>query len=100
MSDKQNITLHLDAHVVTLKVDRDKEPVYRDAAKRVNEVYGKYTRLFPNLPVEQLWVYTALELAVYFQSDVRDKNLRPVLEKIEEISNRINQTLNIENTQT
>ena len=30
--DKQNITLFLDAHQVKLKVDRDKEPIYREAA--------------------------------------------------------------------
>ena len=35
--DKQNITLFLDAHQVKLKVDRDKEPIYREAAKRVND---------------------------------------------------------------
>ena len=98
MTDKQNITLNLDAHRVTLSVDRDQEPVYRDAAARVNEIYRKYTRSFPNLPVEKLWVYTALELAVNFQSDVRDKRLQPVLEKIRELNQLINQSLNIDNT--
>ena len=97
MADKQNISLLLDVHRVSLAVERDKEPVYREAAKRVNEVYAKYSKAFPNLPVEQLWVYTALELAVNFQSDVRDKNLQPVLEKVREITTFIDNTLNIDN---
>lgn len=94
MSDKQNISLLLDAHRIGLSVERDQEPIYRDAAKRVNEVYRKYSRAYPNLPVEKLWVYTALELAVNFQSDVRDKNLQPVLEKMQELTTRIDNTLN------
>lgn len=97
MSDKQNISLLLDVHTVKLSVERDQEPVYREAAKRVNEVYGKYAKRYPNLPLEQLWVYTALELAVNFQSDVRDKNLQPILEKIQELNTLINNTLNLEN---
>jgi len=96
MADKQNISLLLDAHRVSLSVERSQEPVYREAAKRVNEIYRKYSKAFPNLPVEQLWVYTALELAVNFQSDVRDKNLQPVLEKMEELNKLINNTLNRE----
>lgn len=94
MSDKQNITLLLDAHRIGLSVEREQEPVYREAAKRVNEIYKKYARVYPNLPVEKLWVYTALELAVNFQSDVRDKNLQPVLEKMQELTTKIDNTLN------
>ena len=70
MADKQNISLQLDAHRVALSVDREKEPVYRDAAKTVNEVYHKYAKKFVDKPVEQLWVYTALELAVNLHADV------------------------------
>ena len=47
----------------------------------------------PNLPVEKLWVLTALELAVNFQSDVRDKRLQPVLEKVSELTAKIDKTL-------
>ncbi len=89
MADKQNITLLLDVHRVSVAVEREQEPVYREAAKRVNEVYHKYAKNFPNLPVEKLWVYTALELAVNFQSDVRDKNLQPVLAKMQELTRLI-----------
>ena len=93
MSDKQNITLLLDAHQVKLQVERDQEPIYRDAAKRVNDTYGKYSRKMPNLPIEKLWVLTALELAVNFQSDVREKSLQPVLEKARELTAKIDKTL-------
>lgn len=95
MSEKQNITLTLDAHRVALAIDREQEPVYREAAQRVNDIYHKYTRAFPTLPVEKIWVYTALELAVNFQSDARDKRLQPVMDKLQELSQLINSTLNL-----
>jgi len=97
MSDKQKISLQLDAHVVSLLVERDQEPIYRQAATRVNEIYHKYSKAHPELPVEKLWVFTALELAVNLQSDVRDKRLQPVLEKLMELNKLINNTLNTDN---
>jgi hypothetical protein len=39
-------------------------------------------------------VLTALEMAVNFQSDVREKNLQPVLEKVQELTTKIDNTLN------
>lgn len=97
MADKQNISLLLDAHRITLSVPREKEPVYRDAAKSVNEIYQKYARAYRDQPVEKLWVLTALELAVNFRSDVRDKNLQPVLEKLRELTSTIDNTLKMNN---
>jgi len=93
MNEKQNISLLLDCHKVALSIDREQEPVYRDAARRVNEIYQKYSKAYPNLPVEKLWVYTSLELAVNFQSDVRDKNIQPVLDKLKELNKLITETL-------
>lgn len=91
--DTQNITLRLVSHNIALCVKREDEPIYREAAQRVNETYHKYAARHPKLTVEQLWVYVALELAVNFQSDVREKNLQPVLDKIRELHQLINETL-------
>ncbi len=96
MNDLQHITLQLDAHPVSLSVPREQEPIYREAAMAVNKVYQKYAAKYKNLPVETIWVYTALELAVNFRTDVRDKDLQPVLEKIKELNNLINNTLNLQ----
>lgn len=89
MENLQNITLRLVSHTVALSVPRDQEPIYRKAAERINEAYKKYSNRYSNLPVEQIWVYVALEMAVNFQSDVRDKNIQPILEKIKELNELI-----------
>ncbi len=87
--NKQNITLRIDCHEVRLTVDRDKEEVYRKAAVTLNETYKRYAETYPQLSVEKLWVYTALEVAVNLHSDIRDKDLQPLLDKLKELNDKL-----------
>lgn len=91
-SDKQHINLHLDAHMVGLDVPRDQEPNYRAAAELLNKRYQYYLKLRPNASAEQLWMYTALEVAVALQSDVREKSLVPVEKQVKELNELIKKT--------
>jgi hypothetical protein len=93
MSDKQHINLHLDAHTVGLDVPRDMEPNYRKAAELLNKRYQYYLKLRPNASAEQLWMYTALEVAVALQSDAREKSLVPVEKEIKELNELIKKEL-------
>lgn len=86
ISDKQHINLHLDAHSVGLDVPRDQEPNYRAAADLLNRRFQYYLKLRPNASAEQLWMYTALEVAVALQSDVREKSLVPVEKELKELN--------------
>ena len=88
-SDKQHINLHLDAHTVGLDVPLDQEPNYRRAAELLNKRYQYYLKLRPNASAEQLWMYTALEVAVALQSDVREKSLEPVEKEVKELNEEI-----------
>lgn len=94
LSDKQHINLRLDAHSVGLDVPRDQEPNYRAAAELLNKRYQYYLKLRPNASAEQLWMYTALEVAVALQSDVREKSLVPVEKELKEINQLILKTIN------
>ena len=93
-SDKQHINLRLDAHMVGLDVSREQEPNYRAAAELLNKRYQYYLKLRPNASAEQLWMYTALEVAVALQSDVREKSLVPVEKELKEINQLILKTIN------
>jgi len=88
-TDKQHINLHLDAHTVGLDVPLDQEPNYRRAAELLNKRYQYYLKLRPNASAEQLWMYTALEVAVALQSDVREKSLEPVEKEVKELNEEI-----------
>lgn len=94
IEDKQHINLHLDAHVVGLDVPRAQEANYRNAAELLNKRYQYYLKLRPNASAEQLWMYTALEVAVALQSDVREKSLEPVEKELKELNEEILRTLN------
>ena len=94
LSDKQHINLHLDAHTVGLEVPRDQEPNYRFAAELLNKRYQYYLKLRPNASAEQLWMYTALEIAVALQSDAREKSLVPVEKELKELNKLITEKLN------
>ena len=89
IGDKQHINLHLDAHTVGLDVEREQEPIYRKAAQLLNQRYQYYLKLRPNASAEQLWMYTALEVAVSLQSDAREKSLVPVEKEIKELNKLI-----------
>ena len=88
-TNKQHINLHLDAHTVGLDVPLDQEPNYRRAAELLNKRYQYYLKLRPNASAEQLWMYTALEVAVALQSDVREKSLEPVEKEGKELNEEI-----------
>ena len=92
--DKQHINLHLDAHTVGLDVPREQEPNYRKAAELLNRRYQYYLKIRPNASAEQLWMYTALEVAVALQSDAREKSIAPVEKEIKELNQLINKTIN------
>ncbi len=93
-TDRQHINLHLDAHTVGLDVPRDQEANYRNAAELLNKRYQYYLHLRPNASAEQLWMYTALEVAVTLQSDAREKSLVPVEKALNELNQLILEKLN------
>lgn len=93
---KQRITLKIDCHSIVLTVNREDEPFYRLAADKVNAVYRKTVQRYPNQPVEMLWLYVALEIAVELQVNMGDKSLQALLEKIGELNEKVLQIVRTE----
>lgn len=90
---KQHINLQIAAHNVSLDIPRETEPLYRRAAVTLNERYQYYQRRIVTASAEQLWLYVALELAVNLHSDAREKNLKPILEKLDVLNQLIESCL-------
>ncbi|MBR2166772.1 MAG: cell division protein ZapA [Paludibacteraceae bacterium] len=91
---KQNITLKLDIHTITLSVDPDKEEFYRLAGAWLNKRYQLYQAAYRNDSPEKLWLKVALEAAVGLHADARQKALEPIEQKIQELNKIILQKLN------
>ena len=83
---KQNITLKLDIHTITLSVDPDKEEFYRLAGAWLNKRYQLYQAAYRNDSPEKLWLKVALEAAVGLHADARQKALEPIEQKIQELN--------------
>ena len=77
-----------------LDVPREQEPNYRKAAELLNRRYQYYLKLRPNASSEQLWMYTALEVAVALQSDAREKSLVPVEQALKQLNEQVLSALN------
>lgn len=77
-----------------LDIPRDQEPNYRRAADLLNKRFQYYLKIRPNASAEQLWMYTALEVAVALQSDAREKSFAPVEKEIKELNQLITKTIN------
>ena len=91
---KQNISLKLDIHTITLSVDPDKEEFYRLAGAWLNKRYQLYQAAYRNDSPEKLWLKVALEAAVGLHADARQKALEPIEQKIQELNKIILQKLN------
>lgn len=93
MAEKQNIRLQLDAHSISLTIDRDQEPFYREGAKLLNQRYQYFRKVMPQATTEQLWMYVALQLAVNWRSDAHEKDLRPVENQLAALNELVKQRL-------
>lgn len=94
MAEKQNIRLQLDVHPLSLTIDRDLEPFYREGAKLLNQRFQYYRRLMPKATSEQLWMYVALQLAVNWRSDANAKDIAPLAQQIAALDQLVQEALN------
>lgn len=88
-ADKQRINLQLDAHRVTLMVDRDQEEFYRQAADLLKKRFDYYARTRAAASAELIWAYVALDVAVNLCSDAREKSVQPVAQALSVLNERL-----------
>lgn len=96
---KQSISLRIDCHTIRLEVPIEQEEMYRKAAQTLNDTYQDYMRRYPDLTTDKLWVYTALTVAVNLHSDIREKDMGPVLERVAALNKRMEEAAKNEHTQ-
>lgn len=100
MAEKQNIRLQLDVHPLSLTIDRDLEPFYREGAKLLNQRFQYYRRVMPKATSEQLWMYVALQMAVNYRSDASAMDTKPIAQQLTALDEEIKAVLNTRNTNT
>ena len=89
MSEKQVITLVVDGIRLPLKVSREKEEYFRQAAKRINSKLSEYRGKYSQVDSSALLALTAVQcMAEWLETEDRDEVGR-LLEEMEAVSARV-----------
>lgn len=84
-TDHLLIQLTIDARTFSVNVKRDKEEVYREAAKVINRKLQQYRMSFPDLSKEDYMAMGMLDFAVNLVEEHQvDQHLKDMIQKINE----------------
>lgn len=96
----RRIKLHIGSIEFALVVDEQQEHLYREAQRVVNRTYDDYIKEFPKSSIEEIWALVALRVALNYRQIVDYSDLNPVLDKIDEINQKISNVLTNEEQHT
>ena len=89
MSEKQVITLVVDGIRLPLKVSREKEGYFRQAARMINNKLSEYRGRYSQVDSSALLALTAVQcMAEWLETEERDEVGR-LLEEVEAVSARV-----------
>lgn len=91
--EKFNINMRIDGYPVRLHIARKDEEIYRNAERDIKDIYKKLNESYPNKSVVELWLLTALQVAVTINRQQKVENINPLAQKIEELEQQIDQLL-------
>lgn len=91
--DKLKIHLRIDNELYPLVIDRDKEELYRKAAKQIDYKLNKYRSMYPEFILAKHWAMTALELS-FENVSLKDRNdTQPYAEKLKQLADDIDECI-------
>ncbi|MCE2615735.1 MAG: cell division protein ZapA [Phocaeicola sp.] len=83
------INLLIDNDNYPMRIRRNDEIFYREAAKQINYKLNRYRTLYPQMNDKRHWAMAALELAFESASLKSSTDVKPYEEKLEELTNLI-----------
>lgn len=95
MDDKVRINIQIGDTKHPLFVKRDEEPIYRDAARMVNERLKAYATKFraSGLPKDYLMAFAAVDIAARYVKQDRDSNAEVAEASLQELAAEIREYL-------
>lgn len=93
MSEKFVIRLLIGNDTYPFTVRREKEEVYRNAAKLINQTLSKYEQAYPKQGHEKYMVMTLLDLAVTVLQLRDSKDTEPYNSSIEQLVKELEEVL-------
>ncbi|MDO4949125.1 MAG: cell division protein ZapA [Bacteroidales bacterium] len=98
--DEVMMKIHLlvDGEKYPMTIKRNREQIYRDAAKECNTFINRYRDKFPTLPKEKLLSMVALDLAHRMLVANKRTDAQPLVEKLEKWTTEIEGYITTEET--
>ena len=91
---KLNITLHLYDTDMAVKVYRDEEEYYRNAAKLISDVMNTYASLLRGKRSEKQILYAAmLDIALRYQKEAKRNDTAPISNILGKLTSEIEEAL-------
>jgi len=95
--NKLNIRLHIYDTDMAVKINRQDEEMYRNAATLITEVVGSYTDYYKGLKSEKEIHYMALvDIALRFQRESKRNDITPFSDVLKQLTGEINAVLDEE----
>jgi len=93
MDDKLSININIANRNYPMKIDRGEEEMIRKAAKIINEKILKYRQRYSSTDYQDVMAMTALQFVVQNLNLEKEKDVSPVVEKLEIFNDLITQYL-------
>ncbi len=93
---KQNITIYINKIPLRFTIEQQDEPIYREAAVAVNQTYESMKTRFQGGRAEDLWMYVALQMATNWRRQANNNAIKPIIDKLTELDNKIVRQLDAE----
>lgn len=96
VNDKLSIQLMIGKRMHPITIRRDKEEIFRKAAKNINERLGRYQESYPNLSYESCVSITLLDFAVEALQAQSNNDTKPYDEAVSALTREIEEALGCE----
>ncbi|MDR0371596.1 MAG: cell division protein ZapA [Prevotellaceae bacterium] len=94
--DLQFIQIYIQGRKLGMTIQRDTEPVYRNAKDLLDEVFVLYQKKYPKRSWEDILIYSAYNLAVALELKNNEEDIAPLAEKIDSLKNELDMILSEE----
>ena len=93
MNDKLTITLNIAGRPCALRVEREEEEMFRNAAKRINSKIAKYREKYATADPVDFLAVTALQFTVELLEIEKRNDIEPILDEVKRISSRLDEVV-------
>ena len=92
--EKQHINIHIYDLDISIKVDAEQEPLYREAASLINDRVNAYFGVWKGRKADkEILYYAMIDIALKYINESKRNDTKPILNVLEELNKEIEESL-------